>query len=465
MKSPEISAMPWKTCSFVFIGITAVILTLFCILQPGINVRIFQIYTTEQRLNQVTPFQNPGEFSERKLQKSSIQPVMGNVGHENSTKITFEQINKIQEEAKMHSVAEAMKTRFQVLQEKCEKHLKNLSSFGIKGSIYSIQQKINYCETPKVGCTFWKSVMRFLAGDYPTGRQIQKPSDIDRAFVHSGPWKNIKRYGNDAVKLGVLSTGYNIMFVREPYSRLWSGYLDKFYLPDFWQRYGPIFRHTSKKDCIQNISFEEFLTFIAENHHATSDMHWTPFYQLCNPCHVKYDVIGKMETFSNDSKFILNKLGHDMLVDDKQNNSKSRAKEEIRSLSKYNFSFKNNSCFFHEVIAKRLWSVFQMNGYIQKNIPFPLEMFSDKNFYLGSDNTTSVFIKYAFKALDSQTVSDHDLKEQKHQYMIDGYSTIPMPLLYRIQKQFQIDFELFGYNAEPAEIFSRQFVQHYMITI
>ncbi|XP_045172920.2 carbohydrate sulfotransferase 11-like [Mercenaria mercenaria] len=450
-----------KTCSFVFIGINAVILTLFCVLEPGVNVKWYQRCTTEPRLSHTTL--NPGKFSERKLQKSSIQTVLGSVEHENNSKIWFKQINKIQQEAKMHSAAEAMKTRVQVVQDKCENHLKNLSSFGIKGSIYSIPEKINYCETPKVGCTFWKSVLRFLARDYPIGRQVQKPSDIDRMYVHFGPWKNIKRYGNNAIKRGVLTTGYNLMFVREPYSRLWSGYLDKFYLPDYWQSGGPKFRHISKKGCIQNISFEEFLTFIAENP-ATLNIHWTPFYRLCNPCHVKYDAIGKMETFSKDSKFILNKLGHDMLVDDKQNSSKSRAKEEIRTLSKYNFSFKNNSCFFHKLIAKRLWSVFQMNGYIQKNIPFPLEMFSDKNFYLGSDNTTSVFIKYAFKALDSQTVSDHDLKEQKHQYMIDGYRTIPMSLLNQIRKLFQTDFELFGYDAEPAEIFSRPFVQQYMIT-
>ena len=34
------------------------------------------------------------------------------------------------------------------------------------------------------------------------------------------------------------------------------------------------------------------------------DAHWRPFYLRCGYCEVDYDIIGKMETFEDDLKFI-----------------------------------------------------------------------------------------------------------------------------------------------------------------
>lgn len=359
----------------------------------------------------------------------------------------------------LHTHAELISERIQHAKHKCEDYnklpvFKNLEG-NLQGAVYSIQNKLNYCETPKVGCTYWKSVLRFVTGDYPKKMPVRQPSDINRRYVHFGQWKHIKRYRNlnEALQSGVMSTGKNFMFVREPYSRLWSAYLDKFYLPDFWETGGPKFRHNYRTACVNNVTFQEFLSYIVD-HSKKLNIHWNPIYRLCSPCHVTYDVIGKLETFGDDSKFILKDFKFDRIQDIKDR--KSRAKEEILMLTRYNFNFSTkNSCFHRELIAKRLWSVFKMNGYIHENSRFPTEIIGAERFKVKKEYAVSEFVKYAFKTLDIQDKQGLDLKYQRSKYMLEGYNAVPLSLLYKVKQLYKYDFELFGYDPEPRDIFSR----------
>ena len=43
--------------------------------------------------------------------------------------------------------------------------------------------------------------------------------------------------------------------------------------------------------------------------HAIDDTHLHAFWSSCNYCHLNYEVIGKMETFTNDSNYIMAKTG------------------------------------------------------------------------------------------------------------------------------------------------------------
>jgi len=38
------------------------------------------------------------------------------------------------------------------------------------------------------------------------------------------------------------------------------------------------------------------------------DRHWRPQHQICDPCYLKYDFIGRFEDLSVDAKHVLNKL-------------------------------------------------------------------------------------------------------------------------------------------------------------
>merc|ERR1712098_108829 len=52
-------------------------------------------------------------------------------------------------------------------------------------------------------------------------------------------------------------------------------------------------------------SFVEFVEFLIETPVNKYDEHWKPQFILCPPCHFKFDVIVKMETFDQDTNFIL----------------------------------------------------------------------------------------------------------------------------------------------------------------
>ena len=52
-------------------------------------------------------------------------------------------------------------------------------------------------------------------------------------------------------------------------------------------------------------TFREFVQYLLDTDVEDYDEHWRPISLLCTPCHVKYDIIAKMETLSQDSNFIL----------------------------------------------------------------------------------------------------------------------------------------------------------------
>jgi len=52
-------------------------------------------------------------------------------------------------------------------------------------------------------------------------------------------------------------------------------------------------------------------------HRSTKlDVHWKPQYDLCRPCHIKYDYVGYYETMHDDAKDVLQKIapGSDLQV-------------------------------------------------------------------------------------------------------------------------------------------------------
>ena len=57
--------------------------------------------------------------------------------------------------------------------------------------------------------------------------------------------------------------------------------------------------------------FERFIRILIaqENSEIIDDIHVMPFWKRCDTCNLDYRFIGKMETFSQDAKFIMEKVG------------------------------------------------------------------------------------------------------------------------------------------------------------
>lgn len=116
------------------------------------------------------------------------------------------------------------------------------------------------------------------------------------------------------------------MFVRHPVERLISAYRNKLVVnstsaADFKKRYGVnILKKYRKGEAAHNnisktghgVTFAEFVSYLIDKRHDNQESlneHWAPYVDLCHPCAIKYDIIGKYETLEEDAEFVLRKIG------------------------------------------------------------------------------------------------------------------------------------------------------------
>ena len=108
-----------------------------------------------------------------------------------------------------------------------------------------------------------------------------------------------------------------IMFVRNPISRLISAYKSKFCRRKFnnvkrtnGRQIIKTFRENATKESlarVHDVTFHEFVKYIISMEKTPSkmDTHWRPQYLICNPCQIKFDFVGKTETFDNDATHVM----------------------------------------------------------------------------------------------------------------------------------------------------------------
>ena len=89
----------------------------------------------------------------------------------------------------------------------------------------------------------------------------------------------------------------------------------------FQERFGKkiiqLFRNNAQFESLQrghDVKFAEFVKYVVdvENiEHGQVDRHWTSYMDLCHPCSVDYDFVGKYETFSKDVNEVMSVTGLD----------------------------------------------------------------------------------------------------------------------------------------------------------
>jgi len=115
-----------------------------------------------------------------------------------------------------------------------------------------------------------------------------------------------------------LENYYKFMFVRHPFERLVSAYVNKFYqnYSDYFRfRYGRAIVQSYRKNPTDealarghDVTFSEFVQYLIDpksREKGPFNEHWRPMHELCRPCHIKYDTIGKYETLLEDSWLVL----------------------------------------------------------------------------------------------------------------------------------------------------------------
>eukprot|EP00090_Calanus_glacialis_P040237 TRINITY_DN7013_c0_g1_i6.p1 TRINITY_DN7013_c0_g1~~TRINITY_DN7013_c0_g1_i6.p1 ORF type:complete len:438 (-),score=101.44 TRINITY_DN7013_c0_g1_i6:166-1479(-) len=210
-----------------------------------------------------------------------------------------------------------------------------------------------WCKVPKAASTSW--LHAYLTMAHVPHYEIPEDNGMGlHAFLRE--------------KYPLLSKNLNKQFmpvslkflvVRHPFERVISAYMDKLedYTRDlkyrggyYYAMYGADivakFRQKYQDKFPKNPlfmkkepSFVEFVEFLIETPVSKYDEHWKPQFLLCPPCHFKFDVIVKMETFERDTNFILSQRNLDGVVSlTKKHSSVGEKKKKETNLVKNLFS-------------------------------------------------------------------------------------------------------------------------------
>lgn len=171
---------------------------------------------------------------------------------------------------------------------------------------WSRGRDVVYVETPKVACTTVKRVLQAAEG---TENDTAAPMHDAARDVHDRAASPLLSPSSDPAAFLTAMTGpdtFRFAFVRNPYTRALSCWLDKMVGNPFERRrLAPLLG----LDGEVVPSFADFLAAVEAQPEDVRDPHWATQSYLLRPQAIRYDVIGRFETFRRDFLRICAHLG------------------------------------------------------------------------------------------------------------------------------------------------------------
>ncbi|WAR05506.1 CHST8-like protein, partial [Mya arenaria] len=312
-------------------------------------------------------------------------------------------------------------------------------------------QKSMYCPVEKVGTTFWRRFIYQVLHPRKYRHPFQVPIGTALMADYPKPQKGATRKD--------ISDLFKFMFVRNPYHRVLSAFVDKVFVPNplFWRRFGKpsiqMFRVNDSRECFHDPTFAEFVQFVtwSEKNKKMIDPHFLMSTEMCLPCASNFTFIGKMESFKDDSLVIFERFNLSSLATSMEKQMKTYAAEDAISDSISSpFAWKKSivSCMAWYDALHRIWRKLQLRGLIEFDIKMPL------NEKQAEKVTRAEMIKLANEAWKKS--NPMKLKEQKTIAFNQFYMSVPLRALNELKDVFARDFYLFDYDKEPPEIFDRK---------
>ncbi|MCB1754086.1 MAG: sulfotransferase family 2 domain-containing protein [Gammaproteobacteria bacterium] len=170
----------------------------------------------------------------------------------------------------------------------------------------SENQRYLYTETPKVACT---SIKRSLQIAEYQSRHEEVPAIVNPHKRDTSPLLTLDTFSAEELdKLLFSDDYYRFCFVRNPFTRLASGYMSKISrnLPAKRQILSIIKGVSAKEieDLSEFVSFEEFVEVLASQSEYHMNPHWRPQYSQLFFEHINYHFIGKFERLSEDLSLV-----------------------------------------------------------------------------------------------------------------------------------------------------------------
>ncbi|XP_067665676.1 carbohydrate sulfotransferase 11-like [Haliotis asinina] len=314
-------------------------------------------------------------------------------------------------------------------------------------SWFAEEYKLLYCLVPKVGCTFWKRTLQVLR------RQaigLKTPFKLLYEQCSSGRRVAIKNIMEAVVEgsnlTHIISERYvKFMFTRDPFERLFSAYIDKFLTPNlsFWNL-GKIIVYEMHRAPLKkywyghDVTFSEFIEYVLTTEDKYLDNHFKPISRICDVCNVKYNVIGKLETFKTDVFHIVSMVNaSDWLVfkDFKQ----EATIDTILDISGKAFQYREDLERYmpFQDILRRVWRRFKIANILDLKERFPLSE---------QQSRTISMEDFADMVVTLYKTSERRDRGSRTAAFIQAYRQLTKSTLDKLRNMFRLDFELFGYD-------------------
>ncbi|XP_052787843.1 carbohydrate sulfotransferase 11-like [Mya arenaria] len=308
---------------------------------------------------------------------------------------------------------------------------------------------LSYCAVQKAGCTMWIRLFKFLQGQK---RYTNDPMSLTKYEIHNEASQFYKRFDLEADR-EFMKSSYRVMTVRDPYTRIWSAYVDKFVLPDFWYTKGKhiisllrLNADAKSLRCGHDVTFREFIDYVIKVGHQftflNQDKHWLPASDICDPCFFYPDAIGKQETFMSDFEYVLKHKGLEKWID--KIKSVDATEFEINEEIDYNFKLLHhrNKCLDRTELAMRLWTAFVINGYIPANESLPRNLTSETI-------SQETFARSIHAVRSKYNISSEEKRAVRIRAVTAAFQQLTELQMDSLAKLYRWDFELFGYNPKP----------------
>ncbi|XP_069120321.1 carbohydrate sulfotransferase 11-like [Argopecten irradians] len=317
-------------------------------------------------------------------------------------------------------------------------------------------RKLVFCGVEKVGLTFWRRFFSILKDPNKSS-----PYNI-RAFNAYIPGSVDTLYNVTPQEYShVMSSSLTVMFSRNPYERLYSAYVDKFMFPNinFWIKYGtgiirkfrklPKFRSLR---CGVDVTFSEFIKYIINLSQGLEiiDSHFVTITEHCRPCDIRYDVIGKMATFYNDTMFLIKTIGHTKMFDELRDKFfDAYVTDQLTHSVEQLFFNKNELVKVHKCVPdfftaqRRMWRSLQLRGLINIETSYPINRSESND--VSPERLLHILL---------QTRKHPVPRVQKKDAMLDAYSSVDFEDLHKLQDVLAQDCVLLDYDCSPPGIFN-----------
>jgi len=189
-------------------------------------------------------------------------------------------------------------SRLDIFNQQAQVYLNGIKVDDFVHSTYcSFNKNYFYASTPKTACSTIKKVL--INAEIDLNIEFE-----DSEYIHYrefNPFLSIRQVGPLNSYFQRVDI-FKFCFVRNPYTRLLSCYLDKIKRNKF---------QIGKKEG-KEIGFEEFVDHVCSQEINDMDQHWrTQYYQTFQK-NILYDFIGRFENFEKDFKKILDALNIDI---------------------------------------------------------------------------------------------------------------------------------------------------------